>query len=122
MRQQSIEKLQKVLKRAGLFMIKATGIKKCLDAVFAKNLDLLGPGEIAYEANESGATDFVPGLLSLDYLYDVYNKGGKQALFDSLLLLPQIGVKSACCLMGFNMALPVFAVDTHVAGMAKLLG
>ncbi len=122
MRLQSFEKLQKVLKKAGLYIIKAKGIKQCLEMVFEKNLSLLGPGELAYEGNEPGVTDFVPGLLSLDYLYDIYDKGGKQAVFDSLVQLPQIGVKSACCLMGFNMSLPVFAVDTHVASMAKLLG
>lgn len=122
MRQQSLEKLQMVLKKAGLFIIKAKGIKECLDAVFAKNLALLPPGEVAYNGNDPTERDFVPGLLSLDYLYSVYDKGGKQAVFDNLVELPLIGVKSACCLMGFNMALPIFAVDTHVAGMAKLLG
>jgi len=122
MRQQSLAKLQMVLKKAGLFMIKAKGIKECLDAVFTKNVALLSPGVVAYAGNDPTLADFVPGLLSLDYLYDAFKVGGKQAVFDNLVKLPLIGVKSACCLMGFNMALPVFAVDTHVAGMAKLLG
>ena len=55
-------------------------------------------------------------------MYDIYKEGGKQGAFDSLVKHPLMGVKSVCCLMGFHMRLPVFAVDTHVANMAKLLG
>ncbi|KAJ9498427.1 hypothetical protein H2202_006114 [Exophiala xenobiotica] len=29
------------------------------------------------------ATDLVPGLLSMDYIYNIYERGGKQAAFDS---------------------------------------
>ena len=121
MREQNVEKLQVVLKKAGLQILKAKAIKACLDMVHAINVSRLAPGEVACEGNQPGAVDFVPGLLSMDYLNETYEQGGKQALFDKLVQLPQIGVKSACCLMGFNMALPVFAVDTHVAAMAKLL-
>ncbi|EXJ89117.1 hypothetical protein A1O3_02181 [Capronia epimyces CBS 606.96] len=122
MRKQSIEKLKAVLSRTGLQNLKATGIKGVLDAVYETNIARIKPGEVIYDGNKPGATDFVPGLLSVDYIYEAYEQGGKQAVFDKLVQLPQIGVKSACCLMGFNMKLPVFAVDTHVAGMAKLLG
>ncbi|KAI1611385.1 hypothetical protein EDD36DRAFT_466326 [Exophiala viscosa] len=122
MRVQTVDKLKKVLKKAGLWNLKAPQIKGCLDMIYAKNVALLQPGEVMYDGNDPTASDFVPGLLSMDYLWDIYRQGGKQAVFDDLVLLPQIAVKSACCVMAFNMDLPVFAVDTHVAGMAKLLG
>ncbi|EXJ94929.1 hypothetical protein A1O1_00047 [Capronia coronata CBS 617.96] len=122
MRKQSVDKLKAVFTKTGLQNLKGNGIKAVLDAVYETNVTRIKPGEVIYDGNEHGATDFVPGLLSVDYIYEAYEKGGKQAVFDQLVLLPQVGVKSACCLMGFNMNLPVFAVDTHVAGMAKLLG
>ncbi|KAJ9608283.1 hypothetical protein H2200_007271 [Cladophialophora chaetospira] len=122
MRLQSRAKLEKVLKPAGLQVLKSGKIKELLDVVYAKNVELLGPGANTPTVNEPGATDFVPGMLSLQYIQDAYIQKGKQAVFDELVKLPLIGVKSACCLMGFNMGLPVFAVDTHVMGMAKLLG
>lgn len=121
-RQQSLDKITAVLTKTGLQALKGTAIKNVLDAVYEINVDRMKPGEIFYDGNEPRATDFVPGLLSVDYIYEAYAQGGKQAVFDTLVQLQQIGVKSACCLMGFNMNLPVFAVDTHVAGMAKLLG
>ncbi|KAK5452388.1 hypothetical protein LTS15_007454 [Exophiala xenobiotica] len=117
----TVKKLENVIKKGGL-IFKAQKIKDCLDAVFAKNVALLQPGEVAYTLNDPIATDFVPGLLSMEYIYAIYKEGGKQAAFDSLVELPLMGVKSVCCLMGFHMRLPVFAVDTHVANMAKLLG
>lgn len=122
MRLQSREKLEEVLRTAGLQILKSKNIKELLDIVYAKNVGLLESGTEPSTQNEPGATDFVPGMLSLQYVVDTYAKGGKQGVFDELVQLPLIGVKSACCLMGFNMGLPVFAVDTHVMGMAKLLG
>ncbi|KIW96124.1 uncharacterized protein Z519_03191 [Cladophialophora bantiana CBS 173.52] len=125
MRVQGLSKLEKVLKKAGLVNKKPKAIKDILDIVYERNVALLEPlkdGEVVYIGNERGAADFVPGLLSVDYLWDIYKQEGKQALLDHLVSLPLIGVKSASCLMSFNMSLPVFAVDTHVAGMAKLLG
>lgn len=117
----SVKKLESVIKKGGL-IFKAQKIKDCLNAVFQINVALLQPGEVEYTLNDPISTDFVPGLLSMDYIYDIYKEGGKQAAFDSLVELPLMGVKSVCCLMGFHMRLPVFAVDTHVANMAKLLG
>jgi len=46
----------------------------------------------------------------------------QHAVFNHLVKFEKIGTKSACCIMAFRMGIPVFAVDTHVAGMAKLLG
>ncbi|KAK7903128.1 hypothetical protein LTR67_001145 [Exophiala xenobiotica] len=78
----SVKKLENVIKKGGL-IFKAQKIKDCLDAVFAKNVALLQPGEVEYTLNEPTATDFVPSLLSMDYIYNIYEWGGKQAAFDS---------------------------------------
>ncbi|EXJ64017.1 hypothetical protein A1O7_00352 [Cladophialophora yegresii CBS 114405] len=121
-REQSVSKLLKVLTGAGLQAVKAHPIKECLDVIYEKNLSLLKPGEVVYYGQEPGATDFVPGLLSMDFVWDAYRQGGKQAAFNELTALKQVGVKTAACLMSFNMGIPVFAVDTHVAAMSKLLG
>ncbi|KIW73611.1 hypothetical protein PV04_01714 [Phialophora macrospora] len=121
-REQSVSKLLKILTGAGLQGVKTIPIKSCLDIIYEKNLSLLDPGEVVYSGQEPGAKDFVPGLLSMDFIWDAYRQGGKQAAFNALTSLPQVGVKTAACLMSFNMGIPVFAVDTHVAAMSKLLG
>jgi endonuclease III len=121
-REQSMSKLLRVLSGAGLQGVKTIPIKACLDIIYAKNLSLLKPGEVVYHGQEPDAKDFVPGLLSMDFIWDAYRQGGKQAAFNVLTSLPQVGVKTAACLMSFNMGIPVFAVDTHVAAMSKLLG
>ncbi|OCT53420.1 hypothetical protein CLCR_10112 [Cladophialophora carrionii] len=121
-REQSASKLLKILTGAGLQGVKALPIKDCLNIIYEKNLSLLEPGEVVYGGQEPGAKDFVPGLLSMDFIWDAYRQGGKQATFNVLTAFPQVGVKTAACLMSFNMGIPVFAVDTHVAAMSKLLG
>jgi endonuclease III len=122
MRVQSVQKLELALMRAGLYKIKAKAIKGCLDEIYSHNLSFLGPKEVAYRFNVPNEPDFVPGLLSLDYLSAMFVREGKQAVFDYLVSLPLIGTKTASCIMAFRMGIPVFAVDTHVGGMAKLLG
>ena len=62
--------------------------------------------------------DFIPGLLSIDYLQTLDD----QALFDELVSHPGVGVKTAACIMAFNLARPVFAVDIHVFRLCKFLG
>ena len=125
MRVQGLEKLKRILKPVGLHTKKPKSIKQILELVYAtnqKDATPLEPGEVRYVGNEIGAADFVPGSLAVDYIWDIYEQGGKQAVFDYFVSLPLVRVKSACCLMNFNMNLPVFAVDTHVAKMASLLG
>lgn len=125
MRMEGLSKLAKVFKAAGFDNKKPAAVKKILDLVHARNAkDLAVPvrDQVLYNGNEPGAKDFVPGTLSVDYIWEIYRKEGKQGVMDYFTSLPQIAVKSACCLMSFNMGLPVFAVDTHVQGMASLLG
>ncbi|KAK5465130.1 hypothetical protein LTS15_001693 [Exophiala xenobiotica] len=81
-RVESVKKLENVIKKGGL-IFKAQKIKDCLDAVFAKNVALLQPEEVVYTLNDPIATDFVPGLLSMEYIYAIYEEGGKQAAFDA---------------------------------------
>jgi hypothetical protein len=78
----SVKKLENGIKKGGL-IFKAQKIKDCLDAVFAKNVALLQPGEVVYTLNDPIATDFVTGLLSMEYIYAIYKEGGKQAAFDA---------------------------------------
>ncbi|KEF57817.1 uncharacterized protein A1O9_05737 [Exophiala aquamarina CBS 119918] len=122
MRVQSAKKLEMVLTRAGLQEKKAKYIKRCLDEIYCHNVSLISPGEVVYRFNDPNASDFVPGLLSVDYISEIYATKGKQAVFDCLVRFMMIGIKSAFCIMAFRMNIPVFAVDTHVAGMVKLLG
>ena len=119
---QSPTKLRDIMWKGGLYNIKGGPIKKALKAIHDKNVSLLKPGEVVPIGQEPGEKDFVPGLLSMEYVWEAYKKGGKQAVFDELLSFKQVAVKTATCLMSFNMGIPIFAVDTHVASMAKLLG
>lgn len=125
MRAQGWSKLQRVLRSAGLVKKRPVFIKKALDMIYTvntKDLPPLEPGIIEFEGNEPNAPDFVPGTLSVDYIWDIYKHGGKQVLLDYFMTFEGIATKSAFCLMSFNMGIPVFAVDTHVLGMARLLG
>ena len=122
MHQQSLSKLSNILAAGGLQNIKARPIKEALKLIYEKNISLLGPGEVVRYGQDPLERDFVPGLLSMNYIAKAYEQGGKQAAFDELLTFAQVGVKTAACLMSFSMNVPVFAVDTHVANMAKLLG
>lgn len=110
-------KLADVLAPAGLHIKRAAIIRECLEAIRQKNIDANSPG-CGIDSNPPDTSEFVPGSLSLDYL----NKLNAQEMFDELVNLPGIGVKTACCIMAFNFQLPVFAVDTHVFRMVKGLG
>ncbi|KAK5468679.1 hypothetical protein LTR20_003025 [Exophiala xenobiotica] len=59
------------------------GSVKKLENVIKKAVALLQPGEVEYTLNNPKPTDLVPGLLSMDYIYNIYERGGKQAAFDS---------------------------------------
>jgi endonuclease III len=110
-------KLADVLAPAGLHIKRATIIPECLEAIRQKNIDANSPG-CGIDRNPPDASDFFPGSLSLDYL----SRLNAQEMFDELVNLPGIGVKTACCIMAFNFQLPVFAVDTHVFRMVNWLG
>ena len=110
-------KLADALAPAGLHIKRAAVIAECLTAIRQKNIDANSPG-CSIDNNPPDAAEFVPGSLSLDYL----NRLHSQEMFDELVDLPGIGVKTACCIMAFNFQMPVFAVDTHVFRIVQWLG
>ena len=122
-----LDKIAVSIAASGCQQDKAVRIKALLTDIYTKNLKRLYPGiECKIAVGETvGAdvqigTDFVPGLLSIDYLDDL--KHDSQALFDELVKFKGFGVKSAACLMSFHYGLPFFAVDTHVYHVTNLLG
>lgn len=114
----SEEEMAEALHIGGLYKGRAKSIISILNSVYAANCERLGLDNNLPSYNELGARDFVPGLLSMDYL----NGMKKEALMDHLLGMDGIGVKSAACILAFNFGLPVFAVDTHVMSMTRQLG
>ena len=109
----------KALASGGLHNIKAKLIKGCLDYVYDFNMARATDEErLKAEQMENGeSADFVPGMLSLDYLLDM----GPQEKFDHLVGMPGIGPKTAACILCFNFEHPVFAVDTHVQRLSRML-
>jgi len=113
----SHKKLAKTLMPAGLNVKKAKYIKKCLDTIYTTNVSNRTTMEGVVVGNPINAADFMPGLLSMDFL----NGKSKEEIFDYLISFEGIGVKTVCCILAFNYQLPVFAVDTHVFRMVKWL-
>ena len=75
-------------------------------------------GDVFEPPEEEAPEFFVSGLLSVKHLQDMND----QDLFDELVSHEGIGVKTASCIMAFNLSRPVFAVDIHVFRMCKFLG
>lgn len=117
------EELEQYLRQGGFHQVRARAIIEILDVVYWKNIRRRQRGiqQFEHEGNPPDAEDFVPGLLSLDFLLD----GGddsNEAVLGRLLDLPQIGLKSAMCIMAFAMKRECFPVDVHVLRMSKWLG
>ncbi|KAJ9663008.1 hypothetical protein H2198_001000 [Neophaeococcomyces mojaviensis] len=119
--------LERVLKPGGYQIIRAKAIQQLLEIVYAKNTERKAAGvqQYTYDGNPPDAEDFVPGMLSLDYLTD-YPEGSDEnsdeKLLGRLTQLPLIGFKSAMCIMAFQLKRPIFVVDTHVLRVTKWLG
>lgn len=118
MREAPIEVLAKALASGGLHNIKAKLIKGCLDHVYNTNIERSTAEERLRASLMKEAIDFVPGMLSLDYMLPM----SLQEKFDSLVSMPGIGVKTAACILSFNFEYPLFAVDTHVMRLSRMLG
>ena len=109
----SVEQLQESIRHGGIFK-RAPYIKKLLEKVSEINIGLCKErGDAVITGNEKDASDFVPGMLSLDFLE---NKN-KDELFTWYTELEGIGHKTALCMMAFAHDLPVCAVDIHVHRM-----
>ena len=118
MLQASVERIIDSIKVGGLFK-KAPYIKNLLNVVSEKNIALCKErGEAIVMGNEKDAPDFVPGMLSLDFLEDK----DKDQLFKWYTELDGVGAKTAHCMMAFAHNLPVCAVDIHVLRALKRLG
>ncbi|RMZ76185.1 hypothetical protein DV737_g4930, partial [Chaetothyriales sp. CBS 132003] len=110
------------IRAAGFGNQRAVHILSFLSSVRRENEKLLQvdgklPDDIE-TGNPPDAPEFVPGLLSLDFL----NEKDKEGIFQWLLSMEGVGVKSAICVLEFDFGYPLCAVDTHVFNMASWLG
>lgn len=122
------------LKSGGLGAIKAKTLQEILQMVHDDNVKRRTAYEMekvtGMKANVAGAAQKTEGqkeleilqadedMLSLDYLHDL----GTYEVMDHFLQYPQVGVKTAACVLLFCLQRPCFAVDTHVHRMSRWLG
>ena len=109
--------LEPVIQACGLQEKRAKFIKAYLETVYKTNTVDNPDWDGVHAGNSPGAPDFVPGLLSLEFLDGLK----KVELFNWLLAVKGVGLKTAHCIMEFNYRLPICAVDTHVHFMAGAL-
>ncbi|RMZ90802.1 hypothetical protein DV736_g1967, partial [Chaetothyriales sp. CBS 134916] len=114
--------LANYIRAAGFGNQRAVHILSFLNSVRKENEKVLQvdgklPDDIE-TGNPPNAPDFVPGMLSLDFL----NEQNKEGIFQWLLSMEGVGVKSAICVLEFDFGYPLCAVDTHVFNMASWLG
>lgn len=109
------------IKRAGLANMKGKNIKAILDTVYNRNMqDAKSSSAPAVKSEDNDKKD-VKGqspMLRMAYV----DKMSDEEAMTELTLLPGIGVKTAACVLLFNMGRDVFAVDTHVFRLTQWLG
>ncbi|KAK5099814.1 hypothetical protein LTS08_005529 [Lithohypha guttulata] len=117
------EELKTALKSGGLKENRAKWISQFLNDVYDKNLDRRKKGISGFEhdGNPPGSIEFVPGMLSMDYLTE-QEDNSDEALIGRLTDIGGIGLKSASCILAFALKRPIFVVDTHVLRMSRSLG
>jgi endonuclease III len=109
--------LAKALIAGGLHNMKANLILGCLSHVYDCNFSRASDEEKLRDEKMGESFDFVPGMLSLDYM----KPWSLQDKFDHLVSMPGVGVKTAACILSFSFEYPVFAVDTHVLRLSRIL-
>jgi endonuclease III len=109
--------IARALASGGLHNIKAKQILGCLNHVYNWNMARATDEQQIGAENPGESADFVPGMLSIDYMMPM----SLQEKFDHLVSMPGIGVKTAACILSFNFEYPVFAVDTHVFRLSRML-
>jgi endonuclease III len=109
--------LAKALVAGGLHNMKASLILGCLNHVYDWNFACASDEEKLRGEKMGESFDFVPGMLSLDYM----KPWSLQDKFDHLVSMPGVGVKTAACVLSFSFEYPVFAVDTHVLRLSRIL-
>jgi endonuclease III len=113
----SQEKLKGIVATGGFYEARSSNILACLDRIYQLNCSMLPSLEGVEKGQVPNTGVFVPGLLSLSFMYDWDMKKA----MDWLLALPGYGVKSAFCILEFNLGFNLCAVDTHVLNMAAAL-
>lgn len=118
------DELPAALQQGGFHEMRAGFVKEILDYVYQKNSERKANGKqiYEYEGNPPDAKDFVPGMLSMDWLMDGDQDNSDEAILGRLIQLSGIGIKSAMCVMAFSMKRPLFVVDVHVLRYAQWLG
>lgn len=133
-RRANLEEVIDAIKEGGMQKKKGMYIKKLLDIVYEENKarrdalvkakeddESTGPKGAENETNEQKeaeierAEDYV---LSLDHIHHLE----KDEAITTMTKYPQIGAKTAACVVLFCMRIPCFAVDTHVFRLSKWLG
>lgn len=128
------EDLRDAIKAGGLANIKARDIKGILDTVYQENLsraeslkkeredglrsNVLGSEMLSQGQKDAEILKVQQDVLSLDHLRGL----DKDEVMPQLVKYPGIGIKTAACVVLFNLQQPCFAVDTHVWRLSKWLG
>lgn len=118
------DELPAALQQGGFHEMRARFVKDILDTVYQKNMErkLTSKQTYKYDGNPPDAKDFIPGMLSMDWLTDPELDNSDEAVLGRLIQLSGIGIKSAMCVMAFSMKRPLFVVDVHVLRYAQWLG
>ncbi len=133
-RRAPLEDVIDAIKEGGMQKKKGMYIKMLLDIVYeenktrrdalisAKDMDeSAAPQGAENETNEQKYAEIVRAkdhVLSLDHIHHLE----KNDAITTMTKYPQIGVKTAACVVLFCMRIPCFAVDTHVFRLSKWLG
>ncbi|KPI40785.1 putative DNA glycosylase [Cyphellophora attinorum] len=123
MRVQGEARLRGVIDLAGFGNKRPAFIMATLDTIYERNIanvkahnncEIPPNTEMGQPANVGY---FVPGMLSIEELISM----DKIDVHNLLLSIPGIGVKTAHCVMAFNLGIDINAVDTHVMKAARNL-
>ncbi len=133
-RRASLEEVIDAIKEGGMQKKKGMYIKKLLDIVYEENKarrdalvkanedhESTAPKGAENETNEQKDAEIARAedhVLSLDHIHHLE----KDEAITTMTKYPQIGAKTAACVVLFCMRIPCFAVDTHVFRLSKWLG
>lgn len=132
-RHADIEEISKTIKKGGNQNKKAKAMKMILDMVYEENErkreELATNGSLEYPPELSKGSIRMAHLseetlrdhqevLTLDYMHAM---SSKEAM-ERFIQFPEIGVKTASCILLFCMQRQSFAVDTHVHRICRWLG
>ena len=133
-RRASLDEVIDAIKEGGMQKKKGMYIQMLLDIVYEENKarrDALvtakedgnsaAPKGAENESEEQKDAEIIRAeehILSLDHIHHLE----KDDAITTMTKFPQIGVKTAACVVLFCMRIPCFAVDTHVFRLSKWLG